>query len=143
MPALSFDLVEELPSPEQYRSFRERFGWTDISVNAITKGLETSLYSVCAKIENQIIGCARVVGDGGVYFYLQDVMVDPAFQNQGIGRALTAKCMDYIASVAPTGAFIGLMAAKDKASLYEPFGFEKRADDRPGKGFYVKDRNDS
>jgi len=35
---------------------------------------------------------ARVVGDGGLVFYIQDVIVVSSFQGQGIGKML----MDFI-----------------------------------------------
>jgi hypothetical protein len=43
------------------------------------RGLTHALFTVCALYEGNVIGCGRVIGDGGLYFYLQDIMVLPAF----------------------------------------------------------------
>jgi hypothetical protein len=33
--------------------------------------------------DGDAVGCGRVVGDGGVYFYVQDVIVVPGLQGLG------------------------------------------------------------
>ena len=96
------------------------------------RGLDSALYSVCAVQDEEVIGCGRVVGDGGMYFYLQDVIVLPAHQGEGIGRAITARLMAFVESRATPGSFVGLMAAKGVSGFYERFGFAARATDAPG-----------
>ncbi|MGZ4136175.1 MAG: GNAT family N-acetyltransferase [Actinomycetota bacterium] len=78
------------------------------------------------------MGVARVVGDGAVYFYIQDVIVEERLRGRGHGRALMDAVMAFIAREATPGAFVGLMAARDAAGFYERYGFEPRGDDRPG-----------
>jgi len=60
-----------------------------------------------------------VIGDGGLYFYIQDVIVHSEYQNQGFGKVLMKEFMNYISANAKTGAFIGLMAAKGLEKYYE------------------------
>ncbi len=79
-----------------------------------------------------VIGCGRVVGDGGIYFYVQDVMVLPAYQKQGLGRRIMDAIMAYIAAHARSNSFIGLMAADGVAPFYYRYGFGERPPNRPG-----------
>jgi GNAT superfamily N-acetyltransferase len=87
---------------------------------------------VCIVLANEVIGCGRVVGDGGVYFYVQDIIVLPEFQGKGIGRHIMDAIMEYLKTHASNGAFVGLMAAKGVSEFYERYGFKERPSDAPG-----------
>ena len=121
-----------LPLVEDYMRFRDIFGWGNVSREASSAALEKSLFSVCALYQNEFIGCGRVIGDGSIYFYIQDIMVFPGFQGLGVGRLIMDAVMDYLDKNAPVGSFIGLMAATDAAEFYENYGFKRRPEDRPG-----------
>jgi GNAT superfamily N-acetyltransferase len=60
----------------------------------------------------------RVVGDGGIYFYVQDVIVVPEWQRRGIGSEIMNAIMAFVGSNASPGAFVGLMAARGAAQFY-------------------------
>jgi ribosomal protein S18 acetylase RimI-like enzyme len=124
-------LVERAPTPEEYGRLRASVGWNELSPDAIRAGLSGSLYSVVLERDGEAVGCGRVVGDGGVYFYVQDVIVAPELQGLGWGARIMDAVMHLDASVRP-GSFIGLMAAKDAEGFYRRYGFERRPDDRPG-----------
>jgi GNAT superfamily N-acetyltransferase len=66
------------------------------------------------------------------YFYLQDIIVLPAFQSKGLGKRLMKAILAYLEEHARPGAFVGLMAAKDVSSFYTQFGFAVRPSERPG-----------
>jgi ribosomal protein S18 acetylase RimI-like enzyme len=38
----------------------------------------------------------RVIGDSGLYFYIQDVIVLPQYQKRGIGMLLMKKVMNFL-----------------------------------------------
>ncbi len=59
----------------------------------------------------------RVVGDGAVYFYIQDIVVHPEHQGKGIGENIMSALMTYLQENAPDKAFIGLFASKGKRSI--------------------------
>ncbi len=133
MPATGkWRIVEGIPPLEAYQHLRRSAGWYCTDDEATATGLENSLYSLVAEIDSKIIGCARLVGDGQLYFYLQDVIVLPPYQGRGIAKALTARLMQYLEEKAPPNSFIGLMAAKGVAGFYEKFGFSKRDEEAPG-----------
>jgi ribosomal protein S18 acetylase RimI-like enzyme len=47
-------------------------------------------------IKNDVIGFRRVIGDGGIYLYIQDVIVLLEFQRQGIGKCIMDAIMGYL-----------------------------------------------
>ena len=73
-----------------------------------------------------------VVGDGGLYFYVQDIIVVPGYQGLGIGRRIMKEVMDFLEAEARPGAFLGLMAARGKGGFYNRYGFEQRHPESPG-----------
>ncbi len=120
------------PIVSEYRELRDSVGWWKVEEKAIEKALKNSLFSVVAIENDTVVGIARIVGDGGLYFYFQDLIVSSDFQNRGIGKALMKELMDYIDANAAKGAFVGLIAAKGLEKYYESFGFKARDADAPG-----------
>jgi ribosomal protein S18 acetylase RimI-like enzyme len=117
---------------DEYRRLRASAGWNELSPDGIRAGLSGSLYSVVLERDGEAVGCGRVVGDGGIYFYVQDVIVVSELRGLGWGARIMDAVMRYLdASVRP-GSFIGLMAAKDAEGFYRRYGFDRRPDDRPG-----------
>jgi predicted N-acetyltransferase YhbS len=129
-----YRLIERAPTVAEFFELRDAVGWGTGDQDAYEKGLENSLYSVCAVLGDEIVGTARVVGDGNICFYVQDVIVKPEYQQAGIGRALMEKVMDYVAGKACVGAVVGMMVAKGREPFYERFGFWARPNEKYGPG---------
>lgn len=126
-------LVERPPTVEEYRLLRREVGWPEVDPAGVAAGLDAALYSVCLESpEGEILGCARVVGDGGIYFYLQDVIVRPRCRGHGLGARLMDAVMEFLAAHARENSFVGLMAAEGVAGFYRRYGFEERPAGRPG-----------
>ena len=125
-------LVERAPTLDEYRRLRASVGWNGVDADGIVAGLSSSLYAVVLERDGDAVGCGRVVGDGGIYFYLQDVIILPELQGQGWGARIMDAVMQYVEEAARPGSFVGLMAAKDAEGFYLRYGFERRSDDRPG-----------
>lgn len=127
-------LLEKAPSGEEYNSLRYSAGWEMIKGEEIDLALKSSLYVLSVMKDNNIIGMGRVLGDGKLVFYIQDLIILPEFQNRKIGYMLMEKLMNYIKENAVDGAFVGLMSAKGKERFYEKFGFLIRPNDFLGSG---------
>ncbi len=130
----TYKLIERKPTVEEYIMLRESVGWGFPDSMSIKKGLANSQYAICVSAGAEVIGTARVVGDGSTCFYVQDVIVKPQYQHSGIGLAIMGKIMAYITQNACYGAIVGLMAAKGKEPFYEKFGFWKRPNETYGHG---------
>ena len=68
----------------------------------------------------------RLVGDGAMYWYLQEIIILPQFQRKGIGTMIVNHLVDYARENSTTGKFttIGGVSAKGKEPFYEKIGFE-------------------
>ena len=123
------------PTVPELRALNAAVGWTDLpgDDDAVSRGLAASLFGVVLLgAAGEIAGCARVVGDGGVYFYVQDLIVSPGLQRLGLGDVLLDEVLGYLEHAAPAGATVGLMAAEGKAGFYARRGWEPRPDAGPG-----------
>lgn len=60
-----------------------------------------------------------------MYWYLQEIIVLPEYQGQGVGKSIVNRLLEYIRSTALPGTCveIGLTAVKGKEPFYEGFGF--------------------
>jgi len=127
-----YQIVERAPTIEEYFALRKGVGWMLFDEEMTARGLANALFSVCILFQGEVIGCGRVVSDGGLYFYVQDLIILPAFQGKGLGKRLMQAIMAYLDRHTHPGAFIGLMASKDISPFYTQFGFAVRPPDQPG-----------
>jgi predicted N-acetyltransferase YhbS len=127
-------LEERLPTAEEYNALRAEAGWGTYEPAAAARWLPASVYGVCAVDAGVTVGMARVVGDGGLVFYVQDVVVAASHRRQGIGTRLMESVMAFVAGRAAPGAVVGLMSAAGKEAFYERFGFARRPTERFGCG---------
>ena len=64
----------------------------------------------------------RIIGDGQIYFYIQDVIVKPKYQGIGYGKRLMDELMEWWENNHDRRGFMMLMAAEGKAAFYEQYG---------------------
>ena len=119
---------------EEYNVLREAVGWGSIDKKMAEISLSNSLCHVTARDRGELIAMGRVVGDGAVYFYIQDVIVLPNYQDQGVGQLIMQKVELYLGSVTKPGSTIGLLAAKGKESFYTHYGYKERTGNPLGRG---------
>lgn len=130
-------IVENSPIAEEYLHLRESLSWNTYSLADTKFALSNNLYCVSIYYEYEIIGMGRIVGDGRLCFYIQDIMVKPAYQNHGIGTLILNHIIEFLKNVAAKEAYIGLMSKKGKEEFYENFGFIKRPNDIMGNGMVL------
>ena len=117
-------LHDRLPTPDEYRDLCTAVGWAPVmNFDAAPASLARSLLGVVATLHGRAIGMGRVVGDGAIYHYVQDVVVHPDLQRRGIGDAIVGRLVATIQAQAPERAFIGVFAAKGTTPFYERHGF--------------------
>ena len=59
--------------PKEYIHLRERVNFHSFSLEQAEKALKNSLRVIVAKDEDKCVGMGRIVGDGAVICYLQDL----------------------------------------------------------------------
>ncbi len=129
-----YEIIEGMPPAEEVVKLRSLEGWRGVNEESMEKGLANSLYAVFVVWHKELIGTARVVGDGRTCFYIQDVIVKAGHRKVGLGTVMMKKIMNYICQNACSGAVVGLMATKGKEGFYEKFGFWKRPNEKFGSG---------
>lgn len=125
---------------QAYEDLRREAGWHRIDSQRAHQAIAASCFVVSAVIDGRTVGCGRVVGDGVIYFYVQDLLVAHGVRRKGIGTEMMRRIMSYIESSAPPkcGAFVALMAAPGLEAFYSSFGFLKQPENSP---FLVQWRN--
>lgn len=70
-------------------------GWTNYTnqPQMLEQSLAHSLATYLARDGEEIVGVVRLVGDGFSSVFVQDLIVLPSYQRQGIGSALTEKAL--------------------------------------------------
>lgn len=71
---------------------------------------------------DRLVGFARAVTDGYFRAYIEDVVVHPDYQRQGIGRQLLTRLLDELAQID----VISLFCQTELAPFYERLGFKVR-----------------
>lgn len=115
-------------------SLRESVGWATFEYDAAEKSLQATTFCVSAFEDGELIGMARVLGDGIICFYVGNVMVRPDRQREGIGREIMEEIMAYLDEHAAKGAIASLLSIAGKEEFYTQFGFAKRPDENQGCG---------
>lgn len=124
--------VSQALTPEAFCSLRATASFRPYSLEDAAAALAGTLYTAEVRDGGTTVGIARIVGDGRLAFFIKDVVVDPAYRGQGIGRMLMEVLFAYIRRHGCKSAYVGLMAAPGTEEFYERFGFIRRP--APGLG---------
>ncbi len=130
------ELRENVLDTDTYLYLREQVGWRALSVRQAQKALDNALITVCAYLDGEPVGMGRVVGDGAVISYIQDLVVIPGAQGRHIGGKILDRLKNYVESITEpqTRMMLCLMCAKGRESFYEEHGFIARPTDSLGPG---------
>jgi ribosomal protein S18 acetylase RimI-like enzyme len=125
-------------SARDYNFLRQSVGWSVSDEISSKKAIDHSLYICSAYLHGKVVGSGRVVGDGALAFFIQDVMVIPEYQRRlGIGKAIMYKLLGYIKNHARSEADIYCMSAKDREGFYIHLGFVERPTSQLGAGMFL------
>nr|WP_212508720.1 GNAT family N-acetyltransferase [Litoribacterium kuwaitense] len=133
-------MIERPPTVLEHQALGEAVGWGEVDLEMTEQSIANSVYCVVAISEGKVIGMGRIVGDGAMYFYIQDVAVLPEHQHRGIGKNMMKKMLTYIKGHCSEGAFVGLFASHGKEAFYEKMGFEDHPPGMTGM-FMVMDKS--
>jgi ribosomal protein S18 acetylase RimI-like enzyme len=122
-----FRIEQGTPQVSDYLRLREVTGLSPFSGSAAEAGLKGTYYGVTVIFNDTVVGMGRIVGDGGLFFQIVDIAVDPKHQRRGLGVSIMSKLMDYLQTHAPESAYLSLLADVPANKLYEKFGFKETA----------------
>lgn len=138
MSQLAYTTVARRPSVEEYLHLRAVVGLSPFTKAAAAKGLEGTVYSVLVLHDGSAIGMGRLIGDGGCFFQVVDIAVEPQHQGRGLGKAIMSAIMNYVNTELPSSAYVSLIADVPANKLYEQFGFNETAPRSLGMAYRVK-----
>jgi predicted N-acetyltransferase YhbS len=129
-------MSEALPTAAEYIDLRSRAGWGLIDEDTAVTTINAASFTVCLRWEHRLVGLARVMGDGVLYFFLADLIVDPALRGEKLGDRLMRAVTTYFERRAKPGASITLVPLNGGEPFYEKFGFVRCPDGPFGTGMH-------
>lgn len=123
--------------PEEHMALWESAGWGSLDRDLVETSLRGSYATFAVRDGGRIIAMARLIGDGGMAFYLKDLIVSPDYQGKGIGRELLSYVEDFVRGELKEGwwSYLQLMSAKGKEEFYLKCGYKAHPHERSGAGF--------
>ena len=112
---------DKIKSEEVLRLLKMTYWANNRTMEQIEESMASSFcYGLFLAEEERLVGFARVISDLATTYYLCDVIIDPEYQHQGLGKALVS----HIVSLPQYRKLRGILLTKDAHGLYEKFGFE-------------------
>jgi len=134
----AYSTFARTPSVEEYLHLRAVAGLSPFSKEAAMQGLKGTAFAVVIVHEDKAIGMGRLIGDGGCFFQVVDIAVDPQHQGRGLGKAIMDAIMQHVNAELPDSAYVSLIADVPANKLYEKFGFQETAPRSLGMAYRVK-----
>jgi len=135
---MSILYTHDIPTRDQFYALFQTTGWNDtyqLTAHELEQALQSSWYVVCAYDGDKLVGFGRLVSDGIVHAMIYDMIVDPAYQGQGVGTQILKRLVEYCRAAHIRD--IQLFCARGKRPFYEKNGFTARPDDAPGMQYKI------
>ena len=89
------------PTQDELVSLYSSVGWSIYAddPHRLAGAIASSLAVVTARRSGELVGLARLVGDGLTIVYVQDTLINPADQRRGIGQELLRRLLEPYADV--------------------------------------------
>jgi len=133
MPSLSLLSKPSTRQIEQITALYRQAGWWDYDApddpELVDRIVAGSHCFVIASHHNAIVGMGRAISDQASDAYLQDITVQEAYRNQGLGTQIIAMLMDRLQRDGIE--WIGLIAEKKSCPVYEKLGFRQLTRAKP------------
>lgn len=118
-------------------------GWEPPCRQQVEVALQNTMVSFVAYEGTKAIGMVRLMGDGGMSFYIKDFAVLPQYQGMGAGNLLLVELQKYILEHIGKGWAVSLelISTKEAVEFYKKQGFEERPCEWDGPGMFKMIRN--
>ena len=113
-------------------------GWEPPCREQVERALQNTVASFVAYEGEKVIGMVRLIGDGGMSFYIKDFAVLPEYQGMGAGKKLLTQLQQYISEhiVKEWAVSLELISTKEAVNFYKAYGFEERPCEWDGPGMF-------
>ena len=138
---MGYEFREEKLTVNDYLALRAKVGWKELSKRQAGLAIDNAIYMVAVYDEanGALVGMGRLIGDGGVICYIQDLIVLPAYRRQGIGGKLVKMLREKAESLAAPDEemMLCLMSAIGRENFYKNCGFTARPTEHLGPGMIM------
>lgn len=134
----SIQVLSDQMTPELFLDLYTSVGWEPPCIEQVAIAIENSCAKFVAFDGEKPVGMMRLLGDGGMSFYIKDFVVIPEFQNKGIGKILLSSAEAYIKKHIEKdwAVSLELISTKEAVIFYEKNGFEIRPCEWDGPGMF-------
>lgn len=121
---------------DTYMELRAAVNFRKLSRDQAKRGLDNSLYTLVAYKDGKAVGMGRIVGDGAIICYVQDLIIRPEVQGEGISGLILESLKSFVINTGFEGTtmMFDLMCAKGREPFYKKHGFIARPTDDLGPG---------
>ncbi len=125
-------------TPELFLDLYTSVGWEPPGIQQVEEALKNTVAAFTAYEDNHAVGMVRLIGDGGMSFYIKDFVVIPSFQSRGAGAALMESMEHYIKGKIDSNWAVSLelISTKEAVGFYKKQGFEERPCEWDGPGMF-------
>lgn len=122
----------------QFLHLYRSVGWEPPCEAQVEAALKHTLAAFTAYDGDVPTGMLRLLGDGGMSFYLKDFAVLPSQQGKGTGKALIEAAEAWIRQHIPSdwAVSLELISTKEAVPFYLKMGFEERPCEWDGPGMF-------
>ena len=103
-------------TPELFLELYQSVGWEAPGKEQVEEALRHTLATFTAYDGERPVGMVRLLGDGGMSFYVKDFAVLPSYQSRGVGSLLLESVQQYIRGAIRPGWAGGLELISGKAA---------------------------
>ena len=125
-------------TPELFLELYSSVGWEPPCIEQVREALINTIATFTVYDNEQAVGMVRLIGDGGMSFYIKDFAVIPPYQSKGVGTLLMESLEKYIReSISSEWAVsLELISTKEAFRFYKKKGFEERPCEWDGPGMF-------
>ena len=125
-------------TPELFLELYQSVGWEPPCTEQVRIALKNTVASFACYDGSRLVGMVRVIGDGGMSFYIKDFAVVPSYQGKGVGKCLMTALEHYMTECKPSewAVSLELISSKEAVPFYKKHGFEERPCSWDGPGMF-------
>ncbi len=121
---MEYIVVIGTPEVNDYIRLRHGGGLSRFTIEAAQKGLKGTLFGVQIMYDNNSVGMGRVVGDGGCFYTVVDIVIESGHRGRGLSKMIMNAIMKNLGKHADSSSYISLLADVPADNLYKQFGFQ-------------------
>lgn len=125
-------------TPELFLDLYQSVGWEPPCMEQVKTALENTMATFTCYNDSVPVGMVRLIGDGGMSFYIKDFAVVGSYQGKGVGKNLMEALEQYVKECKPLdwAVSLELISTKEAVDFYKKYGFEERPCDWDGPGMF-------